>query len=88
MRLSGSGFGLEGKTAIITGSARNISKAVAVELARFGAKVVINGHRDTEKMQQTVKEITDAGGKAIAIRADISKLEDVSRTLENRRRSR
>jgi 3-oxoacyl-[acyl-carrier protein] reductase len=55
--------GVEGRVAVITGSARNIGKACAVELARQGAKVVINA-RSKDKVDQTVDEIKTMGGQA------------------------
>ena len=56
-------MGVEGRVAVITGSARNIGKACAVELARQGAKVVINA-RSRDKVDQTVDEIKAMGGSA------------------------
>jgi NAD(P)-dependent dehydrogenase (short-subunit alcohol dehydrogenase family) len=67
---------LKGKTAIVTGSARGIGAGIAVAFAREGANVVVNG-RDVKSCQDTVKQITSAGGKAIAVAADISKAADV-----------
>lgn len=63
---------LTGKTAVITGSSRNIGKATALALAADGANVVINGVQDQAAADAVVKEIKDMGGKAVAKLADVS----------------
>src|SRR5689334_6110967 len=73
---------LEGKVALVTGAASGIGKAIAVELARQGASVVVNYHSDRDPGQPVVDEITGAGGKAIAIQADVSKSEDINRMVQ------
>jgi 3-oxoacyl-[acyl-carrier protein] reductase len=62
---------LAGRTAVVTGSGRNIGKAIAVEFAKAGANVVVNGHRDRAAVDAVVAEITSAGGAAIAYMADV-----------------
>ncbi len=57
---------LEGKTAYITGSGRGIGRAVALKLASEGANIVIND-LDAEPAENTVADIKEAGGKAIAV---------------------
>ena len=64
---------LKDKVAIVTGSARGIGRAIAEEMAREGARVVITD-RDTEEARKTAGEIGDA---AIAIEADVSRPEMV-----------
>jgi NAD(P)-dependent dehydrogenase (short-subunit alcohol dehydrogenase family) len=66
---------LKDKVAIITGSARGIGAGIALAFAREGASVVING-LTVESCDDTVKQITSAGGKAIAVAADVSKAAD------------
>ena len=68
---------LEGKVAIITGSSRGIGRVVAEQLADLGAKVVINYSSSPQKAEEVVEGIIQKGGKAIALQADISKLNDV-----------
>jgi NAD(P)-dependent dehydrogenase (short-subunit alcohol dehydrogenase family) len=65
-------FSLEGRTALVTGSGKNIGKKIAVELARYGANVVVNGLRDEAAVSATVREIESLGAKASPFLADIS----------------
>lgn len=66
------------RTAIVTGSGRNIGKAIALALAAQGVGVVVNGHRDRAAVEATVKDIADAGGRAIPYMADVSKHDEVA----------
>jgi 3-oxoacyl-[acyl-carrier protein] reductase len=68
---------LSDRVAIITGASRGIGRAVALALAAEGAKVVVNYASSSDAAQQVVTAITDAGGSAIALQADVSKLEQV-----------
>ena len=63
---------LEGHTALITGSGRNIGRAIAVLFAQEGANVIVNGHQDRGAVDDTVREIENLGGTAIGIMADVS----------------
>ncbi|MCH8091798.1 MAG: SDR family NAD(P)-dependent oxidoreductase, partial [Proteobacteria bacterium] len=63
---------LAGKVAIVTGSARNIGRAIAEELARAGAAVTINALKDAETARAVAQGIRDRGGQAIAHIADIA----------------
>jgi 3-oxoacyl-[acyl-carrier protein] reductase len=63
---------LEGKTALITGSARNIGRATALALAADGANIVVNAVQDTEAAEKVAEEITSAGGEAIVHIADVT----------------
>lgn len=77
---------LEGKVAIITGSGREtgIGAATAAALARNGASVTINYVSDATapRAANVVKSIQEAGGKVIAIRADVTKPEEAKRLVE------
>ncbi len=69
------------KVAIVTGSTRGIGQAIAEELARQGAKVVISG-RNGERAQQVAAAIQEAGGEAIAVQADVSHMEDAQQLVK------
>ncbi|MGM9507557.1 SDR family oxidoreductase [Larkinella sp. GY13] len=70
-----------GKVALVTGAGSGIGKATALLLARNGAKLVALGRTESE-LQETVLEIQQAGGEAIAVLADISKPEDMQKAFE------
>jgi 3-oxoacyl-[acyl-carrier protein] reductase len=73
---------LTGKVAIVTGASKGIGAAIAKGLAQAGAAVVVNYSAGKEGAERTVVEITRAGGKAIAIQADVSKAADVKRLFD------
>jgi 3-oxoacyl-[acyl-carrier protein] reductase len=72
---------LTGRTALVTGSGRNIGRAIAIALAERGANVVVNGHSDTEAIATVVGEIASVGGQAIGVTADVSDPDDVARMI-------
>lgn len=61
---------LDNKVALVTGGSRGIGAAIAKRLAAGGARVAITYARDADAAAKTVKAIEDAGGKAVAIKAD------------------
>ncbi len=61
----------EGKTALVTGAGRGIGKGCAIELARGGARVVINDRPESPDLASTVAEIKAMGGDAIGIESDV-----------------
>jgi 3-oxoacyl-[acyl-carrier protein] reductase len=63
---------LDGKTALITGAATGIGKAIAATIADAGARVVVNHDHTPEPAAEVVAEIEAAGGTAIALAADVS----------------
>ncbi len=63
---------LEGQTAIVTGSSSGIGKAVAIELGKAGADVLINYSSNKQSAEEVAKEIQEYGGKAFAFKADVS----------------
>jgi 3-oxoacyl-[acyl-carrier protein] reductase len=63
---------LQDKVALVTGGSRGIGKAIAVALAKEGANVVLSYAGNEAAAAETVKAITDAGGKAKAVRFDIA----------------
>ncbi|BAY64705.1 3-oxoacyl-[acyl-carrier-protein] reductase [Calothrix sp. FACHB-1219] len=68
---------LQGQVAIVTGASRGIGRAIALELASYGANVVVNYASSSGAADSIVTEITNAGGQAIAIQADVSKSDQV-----------
>ncbi len=68
---------LQDKVAIVTGASRGIGRAIAIELASQGAIAVVNYASSSAAAEAVVTEITEAGGEAIAIQADVSKSDQV-----------
>lgn len=68
---------LKGKTAIVTGGGRDIGLACVMKLAAEGANVAINYFQSAEGAEKAVEAIKAAGGKAIAVKGDMSKKKDV-----------
>ena len=64
-------YRLDGKVALVTGSGRGIGKAMAVELGRLGAKVVVNYANSAESAEETVAVIKALGSDAVAFKADV-----------------
>ena len=73
---------LKDKVAIVTGASRGIGKATALELAQYGAKVVVNYARSSDAADEVVKTIIDAGGEAVALQADVSQTEQVDNLVQ------
>ena len=70
---------LEDKVAIVTGASKGIGASIAKHLAAEGAAVVVNYASSREGADRVVAEIARAGGRAIAIQADLAKPADVDR---------
>ncbi len=73
---------LAGHVALISGSNRNIGRAIAIEFAKAGAAIVVNGHRDQSAIDAVVGEIRSVGGQAIGCLADVSVRADVRRMVQ------
>jgi 3-oxoacyl-[acyl-carrier protein] reductase len=70
---------LEGQAAIVTGASKGIGAAIAEHLAAAGAAVVVNYASSKAAADAVVDRIQKAEGKAIAVQADVSKLDDIRR---------
>tara|TARA_R110002049_G_scaffold4601_5_gene32168 strand:+ start:236712 stop:237464 length:753 start_codon:yes stop_codon:yes gene_type:complete len=70
---------LAGKVAIVTGASKGIGAEIARQLAANGAAVVVNYSSSKDAAIAVVEQITKAGGKAVAVQADVSKEADVQR---------
>jgi len=68
---------LESKTAVVTGGAKNIGRAISLALAEAGASVVIITRTNLEAAEKVVDEIISAGGSALALQGDVSDERDV-----------
>ncbi|MBW1732525.1 MAG: SDR family NAD(P)-dependent oxidoreductase [Deltaproteobacteria bacterium] len=73
---------LKEKVAIVTGAAKGLGRAFALKLAQEGAKVMVVTRKDMDNLRQTVKQITDNGGKAQLFQADVSKEKDTKAMAE------
>jgi 3-oxoacyl-[acyl-carrier protein] reductase len=69
---------LAGKVAVVTGASKGIGASIAEHLAAEGAAVVVNYSSSKSGADKVVKNITDKGGKAIAVQGDVSKEADIA----------
>lgn len=85
---------LAGRTAIVTGASRGLGKAIAVAFAQEGAAVAVVARSESQwsdrlpgTIHETVAEIERAGGRAVAVAADLSQIDEVERAYEMARES-
>ena len=74
---------LAGKVALVTGSSSGIGKAIALEMARRGASVVVNYIGEPDAANEVVNSIAGENGSAIALEADVSKQADVAKMISD-----
>jgi 3-oxoacyl-[acyl-carrier protein] reductase len=79
---SGMQIRLDERVALVTGGSRGIGRAIAQSLATTGATVVVNYRGNQAAADETVASIEAAGGKAVAIQADVANAEDVERLFK------
>ena len=72
---------LDGKTALVTGASRGIGRAIAIELAKNGADVIVNYSKDEHGAIKVVEEIKKIGRVSLAIKADVSNFDEVSKMV-------
>ena len=70
------------RTAVVTGGSRGIGRAISLELARAGARIVLTCREDLDRARATVAEIERAGGQAAALAMDVRRPEDVKALAE------
>lgn len=73
---------LTNKVAIVTGASRGIGRAIAIDFAARGAAVVVNYNSSEAAANEVVGVITAAGGKAIAVKADVSKMDQAQALIK------
>ncbi|GAB4571067.1 MAG: 3-oxoacyl-[acyl-carrier-protein] reductase [Anaerolineae bacterium] len=73
---------LTDRVAVVTGASRGIGRAIALELARRGASVVVNYNSSAEAANEVVRVITESGGKAVAVRADVSRFDEAEALIK------
>jgi len=72
---------LQGKVAVVTGASRGIGRAIALELARQGAAVVVNYLKSAEAAEDVVNSIQDGSGRAAAFQADVSDFQQAQKLI-------
>jgi 3-oxoacyl-[acyl-carrier protein] reductase len=78
---------LDGKVAIVTGASKGIGTAIAKHLAAEGAAVVVNYSSSKEGADRVVDEITKQGGRAIAVRANMTKKAEIERLFSETKKA-
>lgn len=73
---------LNGKVALVTGASRGIGRACAESLASSGATVIVNFLNSQDAAKSVVNQIQSQGGRAIAVRADVSERDDVQAMMD------
>jgi 3-oxoacyl-[acyl-carrier protein] reductase len=73
---------LNGNVAVVTGASRGIGRGIAERLAKEGAKIVVNYAQSAGEAEKVVNGITNNGGTALAVQADVSKVGDIRRLFQ------
>jgi 3-oxoacyl-[acyl-carrier protein] reductase len=74
---------LAGQVALVTGSSRGIGRAIALELAKQGAQVVVNYRANAQAADAVVEQIMSAGGTAAAVQADVSRYSEAQKAVRS-----
>lgn len=73
---------LKGKVALVTGASRGLGRAIAIEFAKNNADIIVNYNNDENSASNVEEEIKKIGRKALCIKADVSKYEEVNAMME------
>jgi 3-oxoacyl-[acyl-carrier protein] reductase len=73
---------LKGKTAVVTGGSRGIGRAAVESFAELGANVVVNYVADKHAAEEVVRAVESRGGQALAVRADVSRVDEATRLID------
>ncbi len=74
---------LNGQTAVVTGGARGIGKAIALCLSGSGANLIINYHQNEAAARELSQEITNLGGNCVLIKGDVSDPDDAQKIIKS-----
>lgn len=78
---------IEGKVALVTGAAKRLGQAIALELARRGADVIVHYGRSKSEAEETARQIEQMGRKALALQADLTEPAQIERLVEQATRT-
>ena len=73
---------LQGKVAIVTGASKGIGAGIALRLAADGAAVIVNYAKAADDANKVVQRIIEAGGRAVALQADLAKPEQIAPLID------
>ena len=73
---------LTGKVALVTGASRGLGKAIAFQIAKEGAQVVVNYAKSAERAREVADAIQSAGGNALTMQTDVSSFEEVEKMVD------
>lgn len=72
----------QNKTVVVTGASRGIGRAIAIAFAKQGANLVLNYNKSQKSVEEVVEAIEAAGGKAVAVQADVSQSEEAKKLIQ------
>ncbi len=72
----------DGKTGVVTGASRGIGRAIAIELAKEGAQVVVNYHINKDAADEVIRTISGSGGKAVTFQADVGEFDQAEKLIK------